>query len=96
MNEPRRFIYTCDKCKRTVMASNADEFWLWLTSGPPLARKLVVRCPQHITEWALRRAGYPRTAKVRRWAAYAKTNDPAKHRPVSEFISPYPAGGPFK
>lgn len=91
-----RRIYTCDVCKRTVLASNGAEFWLWLASWPPLAKTLIVRCPQHITEWSLRQAGYPRTKKIRLWAQYARTNDPAKDRPVSEFVFPYPKEGPFE
>jgi hypothetical protein len=91
---PIRTIFTCDICKRLVRPHD-DEFWLWLVSWPPLASKLIVRCPQHISEWSLRQAGYPRTVKVRAWAKYAKENDPTPIRPVSEFVAPYPKDGPL-
>lgn len=92
-----RFIYTCDKCGRTIVPEGNEEEWrYWLYSDVPLGKRLVVRCPRHITEWTLRQAGWPRTTAIRRWAQQASDYGDTMPVITNEFYMPYPIDGPFK
>lgn len=85
--------YTCEKCGRTITTSpvpvvgGLDEFQWWLAGPNPSGTK-VTFCPQHITVWALRRAGYGRGKNSMIFMEQAKANDPRKD--VVPFSEPYP------
>lgn len=68
--------FYCSKCGRVTTRYSKD-FRLWLVAfrvDDPA--KLVVRCPQHITERTIRYAGRKRTMAMYKWAKQAKTKDP--------------------
>lgn len=60
----------CNKCGR-VLLSVSPQFKYWLVSRDGT----VVRCPQHITDWAMRRAGMRRTKTTNEWRKQAKEQD---------------------
>lgn len=49
-------IYVCSKCGESSHLHNLDD---WLVASIPGAThgEMVVRCPAHITEYAIRKAG---------------------------------------
>jgi hypothetical protein len=60
----------CTKCGRVVLSIDKRiENWLVSEDG------LVVRCPQHITDWQMRNAGRKRTKDSYRWRRIAKETD---------------------
>lgn len=74
--EPDLKQFYCTKCGRVTTRINRD-FHLWLIGirvDDPA--KLVVRCPQHITERTLRYAGRKRAKKNYRWARKVRETDP--------------------
>ena len=55
-------IYVCDKCGKTSEQWETLDDWLIASTstGWPQANRtgeMVIRCPQHITEYAIRKAG---------------------------------------
>jgi hypothetical protein len=91
----RRNVYVCDKpgCGRTVRADDKDNYSRWLVSGVPVAKRfLVVRCPQHITHWALSQSGYGVSAEMMRWAERMKREDVP---PLNPYAEPYTLDGAF-
>ena len=96
MTQPRRYIYTCDKCGRTIVPKHEPREWFyWLYSDKPLAQRLIVRCPRHVTQWSMREAGWPRNRLTLKWLAQGHAMDTGP-RPLSELAMPYPPSGPFK
>ena len=82
--------YVCQKCGRfCIKGSNEAPEWL-VHPHHADADLLVIRCPQHITEWSLRQAGIPRTTKVRRWRALTRAKDAALRD-----TTPQPTWHPF-
>ena len=51
--EPR---FVCSKCGETSTGYNLDD---WLVASVPESRdgEMVIRCPEHITEYSVRKAG---------------------------------------
>ena len=66
-------FYFCAKCGR-VLLSTSPQFSDWLVSSE-IPHPRVVRCPQHITDWAMRCANMKRTKASYRWRRLAKEND---------------------
>ncbi len=62
--------FFCTKCCRVILSSS-PQFKNWMISSD--AR--VVRCPQHITDWAMRCAKIRRTKENYQWRKLAKEND---------------------
>lgn len=62
-------------CHRFTFENDWDWEW-WLTGSKFGGDPLVVRCPQHITEWSMRLAGLGRGMDAYRFARMAKENDP--------------------
>lgn len=58
----------CDKCGR-IAFDDAPEFKWWLVGNG------VIRCPQHITTWTLRKSGRGRSMEAHRWARQARDQD---------------------
>jgi len=94
MVDTKRSIYLCDNCGRQVRPTDEEIEW-WLISAPPLAVKMVVRCPQHITDWSMRQAGIPRTRRNNKCAREAKKQDTGD-RIIPEINHPYPVHGPWE
>lgn len=69
----KRVPLFCEQCGRVVFEDSEDYEW-WLV-GTAATGELVVRCPQHITEWTMRRAGKGRTQAAYRWKRLAKEQD---------------------
>lgn len=88
-NSYKRVTYLCDVCSRILRPQDEpDEYQWWLISSPPLGRRFMVRCPRHVTEWAMRVAGVPRNKTFRRWLKQAHEHD-AEPRTIDESIHPY-------
>lgn len=51
--------YKCSVCGDTATAYEAGEQGEWLTASVPGSKsgEMVIRCPKHITEYAIRKAG---------------------------------------
>ena len=62
----------CGKCGRITFA-HADDYRWWLV-GTEYGSD-VIRCPQHITTWALRTSGKGRHMANYRWAREAREQD---------------------
>ena len=63
----------CDECGRETLPLDEQVQW-WLDGIKNNVR--TTRCPQHITTWAIREAGLPRSKSTYRWARAAKEQDP--------------------
>lgn len=73
----RTSVYTCSKCGRVISPTDATiRRWL-IAERIDNPASLVVRCPQHITEWTLRMAGRRRTIRIYKWARRVKEADHA-------------------
>ncbi len=77
----QRTEIVCDKCGRVSMPSMPDYQW-WLIG----INENVFRCPQHITEWSLRTAGYRRVKWTLRFMKEAKEKDPLKNIGEHPFV----------
>ena len=62
----------CEKCGRFVYEDSPDFKWWLVGTGQG---KLVVRCPQHITEWTMRIAGKGRSQAAYQWKRLSKEQD---------------------
>lgn len=61
-------FYVCSKCGKTAEADEARRRWLiHQRAGEPQGH-LVIRCPEHITEYARRLAGLPQQIRTKRIA----------------------------
>ena len=75
-----RTINVCSKCGETTTAWETTDDWL-IGSSKAKAGQMVIRCPQHITRYAIRQAGghiANGLGIVGNWAYYIigkKTND---------------------
>ena len=59
----------CHKCGKAILSVNPQrKYWLIRKDG----EFNVVRCPEHLTEWALRKAGIARTRKNMKWLETSK------------------------
>lgn len=74
----------CDTCTRVLNPGDASVKW-WLIGFDD--EQLVVRCPQHITEWSMRKIGMKRTTMARRWKSMAKKQDKPPSNPLVEPIN---------
>jgi hypothetical protein len=71
----------CTKCGRVLLCpSPFSEWWLVSEDGR------TVRCPQHITDWAMRQAKVRRTKATYKWKEEARANDIA---PTNILIEPF-------
>jgi hypothetical protein len=62
--------YFCGKCGRVVLFKDKRKYnWLISDDG------FVVRCPQHITDWQMRKAKKKRTMASYKWRRIAKEQD---------------------
>ena len=73
--------FFCTKCGR-VLLSTSPHYSNWIVSGD----FKVIRCPQHITDWAMRCAKVRRTKANYIWRELAKENDKP---PVSIIYEPF-------
>lgn len=69
----------CDKCGRVTFRDQNDHAWWLIGNG-------VVRCPQHITEWTLRKSGKGRSMDSFRFKRLAREND--RYDPALEVFEP--------
>jgi len=76
--------YFCNKCGRVLLTTSPQvQFWLVSAERP---RPRVVRCPQHITDWAMRSAKMKRSKANYKWKRLAKEQD---NPPESLAIEPF-------
>ena len=77
----------CGKCGRHVVSTEANAYW-WL-QGITSSGYQVVRCPKHITDWAMRQAGKPRTMETYRWRRKGKEVDARQQLQDSFVYNPF-------
>jgi len=72
MSSPVPVLGFCDKCGR-VLVTGSPQSRYWIVSITEDRR--VIRCPQHITDWAMRCANVRRTKETYEWRRIAKEQD---------------------
>lgn len=67
-------IYVCSTCGENTAEWGTDEDWLIASVPESKTGEMVIRCPEHITEYAIRKAGGSvktengvKTGTVRNW-----------------------------
>jgi len=50
-------IYVCSVCGETTADWDTDDDWLIANVPGSTSGEMVIRCPKHITEYAIRKAG---------------------------------------
>lgn len=86
MSEDRNLILVCQRCGRTALAGTSSPHWLQELHRD-LDGTMVIRCPQHWSDWALRNTVCGRTKVMR-----MRMSD-ARQQPESQFpawLDPYP------
>lgn len=54
---PASAIYVCSVCGDTIEADADNEDWLIANALGSTSGEMVIRCPEHITEYAIRKCG---------------------------------------
>ena len=72
LSSPMR-AWICGSCGRHILSTDERSQW-WLEGASPSGYS-VVRCPQHITDWAMRQVGKRRTMANYKWRREGKEDD---------------------
>lgn len=67
-------IYVCQAraCYRNAIPSWFVRRWWLISEDLTDPDYIIIRCPEHITDWALSKTRYGRTVAVRQWATQAR------------------------
>ena len=79
--------WICGKCGRHTVPTDEQSQW-WLEGTSPSGYP-VVRCPQHITDWAMRQVGKSRTMASYRWRREGKEHDARQQLQDSFVYDPF-------